>query len=231
MLRVALMAGLAAPAISIGGCGPTYGELRRQGQRAMIQKAYGPARILFRQADEKSRGRVDNLHDLGTCSVILARQRFERKNHPAAMREVDEAIAYFTRAIDAYPGHQASIEGKTIALKLKGQFGLALEHVEWAAEFVGPSAKQYVLLAAELEERGDEDGAFLRFRQAVAIEPRSAAAHRAFAEFLLRNDNERMAVYHLKRAYRLNPRDQWVMDQLVARSALPPLALGEEPAP
>ncbi len=159
---------------------------------------------------------------------MLAKEKFRQMNHPAAMRELDDAITYFSRAIDAHPGHQASIEGKNRALELKGQFDEALEQAEWAAEFVGPSARQQIFLAEELEERGDLDGALLRYRQAVAMEPGNPGAHVAFAKFLMRRNNETAAIQHLQVAYRLNPRDKWVVDQLVARSALPPLGPRED---
>ncbi len=212
------------PALSIAGCGPSYRELRLEGQRAFTDGAYGTARILYAQADEKKPRRVENLHDLGACSVLLAREDFEQGNRAAAMREVDAAIAYYRQAIDAHPGNQACREGLNVALELKGQFDEALATAEWSVRFVGPSARQYLFLAEELRQRGDNDGAFLRYRQAVTVEPRSAEAHRAFAEFLLEHGNESAAVHHLQRAYLLNPRDQWVMDELIARKALPPLA-------
>ena len=218
-------------ALLLGGCGPNYYELRRSGQRAALDEAFGVARVFYLQAEERAPGRADNLHDVGVCSVMLAREKFAQQNYAAAMREVDDAIAYYARAIDAAPGHQASLEGKRIALKLKGQFDEALEHAEWAAEFVGPSAKQYVLLARELVQRGDDDAALLRFRQAVAIEPRNAEAHRAFAKFLLAYDNEPAAVYHLQQAYRLDPADPWVIAKLAERKALPRLTAEKEPAP
>lgn len=206
------------------GCAAGYGELRTQGQHSMLDGAYGPARSFFIQADEKKPRRVENLHDLGACSVMLARAKFEQMNQPAALRELDRALAYYTQAIDVYPGHQASLEGKAVALKLKGQLAAAVTHAEWAAKFVGPSAKQYIFLAKELDESGDSDGAFLRFRQAVAVQPDNSAAHRSFAKFLMENDNDAAATFHLQQAYRLDPTDQWAMDELIRRHALPPLA-------
>ena len=136
---------------------------------------------------------------------------------------------YYNQALDVFPGHQASLEGKAIALKLKGQFDEALRTAQWAAEFVGPSAQQYVFLARELEERRDLDGALLRYRQAVAVEPRNAGAHREFAKFLMRHNKEAAAVHHLQIAFRLDPSDKWVVDELVTRGALPPLAPGAAP--
>jgi len=190
----------------------------------MLARSYGPANYFFRRADELKPRQAANLHDLGACSVMLARTKFKEMNHAAAMREVDAAISYYTAVLDVDPGHEASIVGKNIALELKGQFDEALQHAQWAAEFVGPAAKQYVFLARELEERGDRDGALLRYRQAVAMEPGSAEAHRAIAEFLLRNRNETAAVKHLQAAFRLDPTDKWVLAQLAERGAVPTIA-------
>jgi len=208
----------------LAGCGPDYRSLRRQGQKAMIDGAHGSARVFYLQAEELRPRRAENLHDLGACSVTLARQKFEQGNRAAALRELDEAIGYYNQAIDAHPGHTAAIEGKNIALKLKGQMDAALATAEWAAEFVGPSARQYIFLAENLEERDDIDGAFLRYRQAVAVEPRNFDAHKRFAEFLLRHGNEEAAVFHLQTAYRINPLDEWVADELARRGAVPALA-------
>jgi tetratricopeptide (TPR) repeat protein len=213
------------------GCGPNYRRMRWEGQRAMLNGSYGAAQYFFERAEELHPRGVENLHDLGACSVIIARQRFAEMNHAAAMRELDDAVFYYSQALDVYPGHQASIEGKNIALELKGQFEEALKHAEWAAEFVGPSAKQYLFLAKELEQRGDVDGALLRFRQAVAMEPDNAGAHVAFARFLLDHKNEPAAVHHLQAAYRLDPLNEWVVEQLAVRSALPPLSTASDKGP
>ena len=212
------------------GCGPNYRHYRHEGQNAMINGNHRPARILLLEAERRRPRDVQNLNDIGVCSLVLAKEKFAQRNHAAAMREVDEAIAYFSRAIDVFPGHQASIEGKNTALELKGQFNEALEHAEWAARFVGPSARQQIFLAKELEERGDVDGALLRYRQAIAMEPDNATAHVAFAKFLLRRDNDAAAVQHLQYAYRLNPLDGWVVDQLAQRGAIPVAKTVDDPS-
>jgi tetratricopeptide (TPR) repeat protein len=227
LFRIVLLTIVLAP---MAGCSQNYRSLRHQGQKAMIGGAYGAARVFFEQAEAARPRRAENLHDLGVCSVILARQRFQEQNEAAAMRELDAAISYYNQAIEVHPGHQASIEGKNIALELKGQFDEALRTAEWAAEFVGPSARQYTFLAENLEERGDIDGAFLRYRQAVAVEPRSFDAHKKFAEFLLRHGNEEAAVFHLQMAYRVNPLDRWVVDELSRRGAVPALASDRSPS-
>jgi len=203
----------------LGGCGPNYPQLRREGQQAMLEGQYGPARYLLLNADNKDHSRVETLHDLGVCSVMVAKQKFGERNHAAAFRELDNAVAYYRRAIEERPGHQASLEGLNIALELKGQFEEALQHAFWTAEFVGPSAKQYIFLADELEQRGDFDGAMLRFRQAVSMEPKNASAHVAMAKFYIRHNQRDAAGPCLAEANRFNPRDPWVAEQLAARTA------------
>ena len=222
-LRPAVVCAMTAAVLLAGCTAYEYRDKRWQCQNLMIGGMYGPARYFFEEAETLKPRNVDNLHDLGACSVMLARESFEQMNHAAAMRELDAAVAYYSQALEVHPAHQASIEGKNIALKLRGQFDEALEHAEWTAEYVGPAAKQYIFLAGELEERGDLDGALLRYRQAVAMEPNNADAHVAFAKFLLRSRNETAAVRHLQAAYRLNPVDEWTLEELAARGAVPTL--------
>ncbi len=120
---------------------------------------------------------------------------------------------------------------KSKALELKGQFDAALANAEWAAEFVGPAAAQFVFLAKGLEARGKVDEAFLRYRQAVAVEPENVEAHLAFARFLLKGDNEPAAVHHLQEAYLIDPTNKWTTEQLARRGVLPYLASERAPNP
>lgn len=203
------------------GCRPNYQQLRHEGQTAMLEGEYGSARILLGQAEDTRHRRVENLHDMAVCSMMLAKAKFEQRNYPAAMREIDAAIDFYSRAINELPGHLASLEGKNIALEMKGRFEEALKHTEWAVKFVGPSARQYLILAGELEERGDKDGALLRYRQAVAMEPSNVDTHRRLAKFLLANRKESAAVAHLQEAHRLDPGDPWVLGQLAAHGVIP----------
>ena len=71
--------------------------------------------------------------------------------------------------------------------------------------FVGPSARQQIFLAREMEERGDLDAARLRLLQAVAMEPANAAAHEELGLFYRRIGEHDLALRHLARANRLDP--------------------------
>ena len=231
MLTANMIAALLASIVSTGCVAVDYQQKRFLGQDLMAAGTYGAARHFFSEAESIRPRRVDNLYDLGACSMMVAKQRLAEKNELAAKRELNTAIAYFSHALEVYPGHQPSIQAKNNALELKGQFDEALEHAAWIAEFVGPAAKQYIFLANEYEERGDIDGALLRFRQAIAMEPDNAGAHAAFAKFLMRTDNESAAVHHLKAAYRLDPTDAWALGQLSTRGAVPVLGGAVESKP
>lgn len=204
--------------VVLSGCGPSYSELRREGVQAMLGEQYAPALYYFYEADDVKRNSVPNLHDLGFCSMMVARDRMRQGDKNGALAALDRAIEYYDRAIDAHPGHQASLLGKNKALELKGEPEAALDHARWAVRFVGPSARQYLFLADELDQRGDVDAALLRYRQAVSIEPSNAKAHVAFARFLLKHNNESAAIGHLRHAYRINPSDRWVREQLAQRN-------------
>jgi tetratricopeptide (TPR) repeat protein len=207
---------VAVAAIATTGCGKDFRMMRMEGQRAVRADDYGVARGLFIKAHELRPGDADNLFDLGVVSMHFAQQKIAERNRPAALRELDQAVWYFSRAVKVRPGMQSAIVAKNEALELKGQFDEALHEAEWTAAFVGPSAKAHIFLASELEERGDLDGALLRFRQAVAMEPDNAGAHTAFGRFLLRMNRRDQAIEQFRRAYEINPLEPDVADTLTS---------------
>ncbi len=208
--------------VSICGCGTTYGRLRLEGHRAMASQDYRAARAFFGEAHERKAGDAENLFDLGMVCMRYAQERSEQRNEPAALRELDQAVWYFSRAIESRPGMQSATMAKNHALELKGQYDSALGEAEWAAAFVGPSARAYMYLASELEERGDVDAALLRYRQAVAIEPHNATAHAALGRFLLRQDRTDAGIESLQQAYELDPLTPGVVESLTdLRAPLP----------
>jgi len=210
LAAVALLMSLTA----FTGCGPTFHELRVEGQKEMLAGDWGTAQYLLEQARRRHPAHVENLHDLGVCSLILAKQKFEERNTPAAQRELDRAVNYYDRAIAVEPGYQPAIVGKTRALELKGQFEEALRTAHWAAQFVGPSAEQFLFLGRQYEERGDYDGAFLRYRQAVAIDPKNPKTHKAMGILFMKVGNTQAAIRALMVSLRLDPTQQDVANTL-----------------
>lgn len=215
---------------TLAGCGPSFYELRVEGQREMVQGRWGIARHLLEQAYRKQPANVENLHDLGVCSTVLAKQKMEQRNTPAAQRELDRAVDYYDRAITARPSYQPAILGKNRALELKGQFEDALRTAHWAARFVGPSAEQFIFLGKEYEERGDYDAAYLRYRQAVALEPANPQTHKTIGLLFRRTGNTRAATDALMNSLRLDPTQQDVSD-ILREMGEPVPAVESEPGP
>jgi len=207
----------------LSGCGPTYRELRRAGQSEVASRNWGAARHLFEEAHTRVPEDAENLHDMAVCSIMLARKRLEDGNRSAAMREIDRAIHYYDRALTAHPGFRPAIIGKNRAQELRGQSEEALKSAHWAANFVGPSAKQQIFLAGEYEERGDVDGAFLRLQQALAMEPDNPAVHNAFGDFYRRQGERKTAIRAYRRSLKLDPAQPDVVKTLreIGAFALP----------
>ena len=60
--------------------------------------------------------------------------------------------------------------------------------------------------------------------RAAPVESDNPQAHTAFAKLLLKHDREAEAVNHLQTAYRLDPTNEWMMDELASRGVLPTLS-------
>lgn len=204
------------------GCGPNFGQLRLEGQRALLDENYALAQASFERAYAIWPEDAENLFDLGSVRMVYARELMAEDNRPAAMREVDRAIEYFDRAIESHPGTLSALVARNEALEFKGRYDDALAGAEWAMTFVGPSARAQLFMARELEERSDLDEALLRYRQAVAMEPDNAGTHAALGQFLLRTGKRGPAIAHLKLAYQINPLEPGVAKMLGAQGvALP----------
>ena len=207
------MLGLASVLPTVG-CGPSFEELRLWGQQAVARQDFGVAYNIFEEAYTKIPEHPENLHDLGVCATMVARNRFDIVNPTAGMREADRAINYYSRAINAYPGFRSAVVGKTRAQELKGQFEEALRTAHWGSKFTGPSADQQIFLAEEYERRGDMDAALLRLRQGVAMEPDNPAAHKALGLFYKRLGDPSAAAAALRESLRLDPNQPDVVSVL-----------------
>ncbi|HNO77707.1 MAG TPA: tetratricopeptide repeat protein [Phycisphaerae bacterium] len=212
-----IVLGLSVSLISltiVSGCGPTYKELRIEGQNQFAQDRFGTARRLFEEAHLKSPEDPENLHDIAACCVMQAKAQLKEGNPAAAQRDLDRAIDFYDRAINAHPGFKPALMGKNRALELKGQSDEALRTATWAAKYVGPAADQYVFLASEYEQRGDLDTALLHYRQALAMEPNNANVHKGLGMLHLKAGRQDLAIKSLHRSLELNPSQQDVVETL-----------------
>ena len=187
------------------GCNMQFRRLRFEGKRALIHGNHAAARGFFQDANELRPGHAETLLDLAAGCEYFASRQLEFGNRIAARRELDRALEYYERALGAHPGLHAALVGMNHVLELQGRAGEALARAQWASEVVGPAAIQQIFLAAELEERGDLDGAMAHYRLAVTMEPDNPRALVEMGRFLVRRGQTQETLIHLKKAYAIDP--------------------------
>jgi tetratricopeptide (TPR) repeat protein len=202
--------------LCIIGCEPSYEQLHAEGVREWNAGNIIAARGLFKAAIEKQPESPDTLYYTAMVYEATAKENFEKRNVPGALRELDHSLAYYDRAIQAYPGYTAALRGKNRAYELRGDYKQALGVAQWASVYAGPNAEKHRFLSDELAERGDYDNALLRLRQGVKMEPEDVNARIALAQFYLRNRQTAEAAAELEIAYRLDPENRRVTDALAS---------------
>lgn len=213
-----LVACLVLTMFTLAGCGkprPTFNQALDGGIRDYRAKAYSDAVVMFEIAQSLDRERPEPSFYIGRCYLGLAGREFQENDLPAALRYCDRAIASFDDAISAYPGFSRAVQGKADALKLKGMHQAALDLVDWAVAHSGLLARKLIIKGRQYSQAGDMDHAQLTFEQAVAMEPKNAAAHAELGLFYMRCENPSAAIRSLKEAYRLNPGAPGVAEALI----------------
>lgn len=217
-------------ALATGGCEPSAKELHEAAVREYQTGRTVAAKGLFEEALAKKPEQYESAFHLGMCHKAVARAKFRDDDYAAAMRELDQAAFYFGQAIESYPGYVAAIKQKAEVLKLKGRYAEALRLAEWAKENTGTQQGQLVMLANELADAGDFDGALVRLRQAVALDPADSAVHAALGRLYLRFEKRSQAAAAFKRAYRINPAEPGVVEALAELGYRPTEAGSATPA-
>jgi tetratricopeptide (TPR) repeat protein len=212
----------AAPLLVTIGCGPVVGEINQDGLREYNAGHYIEAIGLFKTALNKDITRPETLYYIARAYVGLAEERFREGNARMARRNLDDAVYFYDRAIQAFPGYDEAIQGKARALEMRGEYDKAIQASKTAEQLLGPSAKYKLMLAHEYEQRGDFDNALSNYRQAVAVEPLNPSAYAELGRFYKRIGRKEDAIAELTRAYRMSAGKTDVADDLRALNAWPP---------
>ena len=222
MIRPGALLMMAVAGLTLFGCSmQTVSDLNQLGLVEYRAGNYAHAKAYFEKAWEKDRERAVTLYNLGSCAMAMAAERQGKGSTVSAMRYLDEAVYWFDQAIASFPGYTEAQHGKVRALELQGKYRQATAVATWADQTVGPAARQKWVLARHHERRGDMDEALLGFRQAAAMEPRSAYAQAELGRFHLRRGQRDEAIMAFRRAYALNPTEGGVASALAEFGALP----------
>jgi tetratricopeptide (TPR) repeat protein len=198
----------------VGGCEPSAQKFYDEGLQDYRRGDTEAARGMFRAAVYKAPEMQQAAYYLARCARADAERKFDERDIAAAMRELDEAVFYYGQAIESYPGYAAAVEEKASALELMGRYDEALRLSIWAKDNAGRTIRQLVNVAVQLEQRGDVDAALTKYRQAIAIEPDSALAYAEMGRFFVRMGRTDDGVEALETAYRLNPSEPGVANDL-----------------
>ncbi len=196
------------------GCGPSFNLYRTRGIELLEQGRFAAAKGVFLEAHAMVPENADNLCDLAHCHMGIGRDYMLREDRRAAIREFDQAIIYYQRARQSFPGLERAIAGLNEAQELRGQYDEALQTAEWASRVVGPSARQQIYLAREYAERGDADRALLAYKQAIAMEPANPTPYWALGMFYIEIGRHDDGIAKIQQAYRLDPTQTLIADHL-----------------
>jgi protein O-mannosyl-transferase len=131
-----------------------------------------------------------------------------------AQNRVDDAIAHYEKAINAFP-HDPAVHYQLNpaiihnalgnALARKGLFDDALIHYREAAELENDFADAHSNIAAMLVRQGHLAEAIAEYEKAVALPPEDADSHVRLAALFLQSGRADLAIAHYRRALELEP--------------------------
>ncbi len=208
------------------GCNEVHPQIRyRDGLESYQKGDLNAAMADFQSAYNGQPGDTNTCYWLGRCYLDLSRKDAAENNTVAAMSFADKAIFYFDSAILLVPSHTLAIDGRSEALRLKGDYARANATAQELGSLMTPTANILITKAKAYAAGGDMDMALITYRQAVAAEPRNPAALEAYGRALLVAGDRDKAIEYLQKAYEIRPTVA-VLDTLHQYGAVPELAPG-----
>jgi len=200
--------------LCVSGCSPDLNEIRAQGIGQFRQKQYVESMATLRYVLSMDPSDPQANYYMGLNYRARAAGKFREDDVPAACRELDTSIKYFTQAIKTWPNYMEAITCKNEALEARGKYEKALEMAQQVARNNRGVAEHYIFLGNEYRERGDYDNALRSYKMALASDRESSEAYAAMGKLYLRINDRAKALDALRKAYELNPSNTEVSDQL-----------------
>jgi len=126
----------------------------------------------------------------------------------------EEAIAYFTRALEIKTNFYEAHNNLGDALMRAGRLNQALEHFEKAVEIAPGFPDSQYNLGNALRQAGRLDEAMDHFERALKLRPNFAKAHNNLGVALMSIGHPNEAMIHFQQALEANPRDADANDNL-----------------
>lgn len=121
--------------------------------------------------------------------------------------KLNEAIIYFSKAIQIWPEYEKAHYNLGLALVMQGRSVEAINHLYKASHLKPSNAQTHYDIGRILSMHGNLKKAILYFSRALEINPNFAEAHNEIGVALARQGNLKQAFDHFFKALQINPDD------------------------
>lgn len=206
----------------LAGCGPSIEDMRTEGIQQFRNRQYIESMATLNHVLERSPNDAVANYYMGLNYRTLAARKFRDNDVPAAYRDLDTAILYFTQSVKSWPNYLEAVASKNEALEARGKYAQALALAEHVAHTNrGEAAEHFVFLGDEYRERGDFDNAVRAYKIALSSNPSIAQAYVGLGKVYQRTGDLELARDAYRRAYELNPTDANVAEVLAELETMP----------
>lgn len=212
---LALLGVVAMGLVSGTGCSQDIDDIRTAGIEQYRSRQYVESTATFRHALTLQPSDAQSNYYMGLNYRAMAERKFRQGDIPAAQRELDTAVVYFTQAVKSWPNYMAAVEAKTEALEARGQYMRSLDVADTVADNNrGGPADFYVFAGDKYRDMGDYDSALRNYRMALSTDPNCAKAYASMGKLYALTGDRAKALDAYARATQLNPHDTEAADQL-----------------
>jgi tetratricopeptide (TPR) repeat protein len=206
--------------VGLVGCSPDIKDVRRDGIEQYRSQQYVESMATMRYGLSMKPSDAQTNYYMGLNYRAMAARKFREGDIPAAERELDTAIIYFSQAIKSWPNYQAAVAGKAEALESRGKYLKALDTADAVAyNNRGAAADHYVYAGDLYRDMGDYDSALSRYKLALSTDPNSAKAYASMGRLYSMAGDRGKAVDSYARAHELDPGNPEVTQELARLGA------------
>jgi len=208
--------------VALAGCAQDVKDIRTEGIDQYRNRQYVESMATLRYGLSIKPSDAESNYFMGLNYRALAAEKFRDGDIPAAERDLDTAIMYFSQAIKSWPNYQAAVDGKTEAYESRGKYLKALDVADSVAyNNRGGAAEHYIYAGDKYRDSGDYDSALQRYKLALATDPNNPRAYASMGRmFEMAGDNVK-AMDAYQRAHELDPHNTAVNEALAALSGMP----------
>jgi len=182
------------------GCTPDVEDIRLAGVEQYRNHQYIESMATLRHALDLSPSDAISNYYMGLNYRVLAARKFRDNDVPAAKKQLDRAIIYFTQAVKSWPNYMAAVAQKNECLELRGKYDAALSVAENVASNNRGIADHFIYLGDEYRQRADYDNALRAYKKALSTDPKAAQAYVGLGKLYQQVGDDQLAMDAYRKA-------------------------------